>query len=98
MTTTIYGRFTKQSGETLDYVVDFSEWFSNRTDNPSYITVTTDPGITVAGQTLVGPIALLVLSGGVSGRKYKVTVVMTTDATPVPIVKEVDFILAIKDI
>lgn len=96
--TTIYGRFSKQSGETLDYVVDFSEWFENRTDGPSYITVEVEPGVTLASRVLVGTRAVLTLSGGVSGRKYKVTVRMITDATPVPIVKEVDFIVAIKDI
>lgn len=94
----VYGRFSKQSGEVLDYVVDFTDWFSNRTDGPSFITPVAETGITIEAMSLVGPVARVVVAGGVHGGKYKVTVSLTTDASPVPIRKEVDFIIEVKDV
>lgn len=92
----ILGRFEKQPGETLDYDVDFSDWFVGRSSAPVSFTVTVDdPGITVAGQSLSGFVVKVVLSGGVDGKTYKVTVRLTT-SDPVPLVKEADFTVRVK--
>lgn len=95
--TTVLGRFDKQTAEVLDYYVLFEDWFSNRSDAPSSIAVTADAGITVAASSLSGTTAKVVLSGGTNGTRYKITVRLTTDATPA-IVKEADFYVTIKDV
>jgi hypothetical protein len=94
---TVLGKFTKQSGETLDYYVDFTDWFSNRSDAPASHTATADAGITVTTSSLSGNKVKVVLSGGTNGTKYKVTVKLTTNSTPA-IVKEADFLVTVKDV
>jgi hypothetical protein len=94
---TIIGRYEKQTAEVLDYYVLFDEWFDNRADLPQSFTVIADAGITVAASSLTGTTVKIVLGGGVSGTKYKITVRLTTNATPA-IVKEADFTVRIKDI
>lgn len=93
----ILGKFTKQSGETLDYYVDFTDWFSNRSDAPASHQATAEAGITVTTSSLSGNKVKVVLSGGTSGSKYKITVKVTTNATPA-IIKEADFIVTVKDV
>lgn len=93
----VLGRFTKQSAEILDYYVSFSDWFANRSDAPASVDVTSDSGITVADSGLSGTTAKVVLSGGVNGTRYKITVRLTTNATPA-IVKEADFYVTVKDV
>lgn len=97
MSVGILGRFVKQSGETLDYRIDYSDWFATRADSPASFTVSVDAGITLAASSRQGSVVTVVLSGGTSGAQYKVTVRVTTDATP-PIVKEADFIVKVKDV
>ena len=94
---TVLGKFTKQSGETLDYYVDFTDWFSNRSDAPASHTATADAGITVSTSSLSGNKVKVVLAGGTSGTKYKITVKLTTNSTPA-IVKEADFLVTVKDV
>lgn len=94
---TVLGRFEKQTAEVLDYYVLFADWFSNRSDAAQSIAVTADAGITVAASSLTGTTAKVVLSGGTSGMRYKITVRLTTTATPA-IVKEVDFTVTVKDV
>jgi hypothetical protein len=92
----VLGKFTKQSAEVLDYDVDFTDWFEGRvTDSPDSFVVTADAGITITGSTRTGYIVKVILSGGVSGQKYKITVRMTTTNL---LVKEADFVVAVKDI
>lgn len=91
----ILGKFTKQPAEVLDYDVDFSEWFSNRTDTPASFTVTADTGITVVGSTRSGNVVKIILSGGTSGTKYKITVRLTTSNS---LVKEADFQVVVKEV
>lgn len=94
---TILGRFTKQSGETLDYYVDYTDWFSNRSDAPASYTATVAAGLTLVDDELIGNKVKVVVSGGTSGVRYQITVRLTTDATP-PITKEADFQVAVKDV
>lgn len=91
----ILGKFVKQPAEILDYDVDFSDWFSNRVDTPSAFSVTADTGITVVGSSRSGNIVKIILSGGASGTKYKVTVRLTTTNS---LVKEADFVVAVKEV
>lgn len=91
---TTLGKFTKQSAEVLDYYVDFTSWFADRTDTPTSQVTTADAGVTVVSSAITGQKVKVVISGGTSGTKYKVTVRLTTSAS---IVKEVDFYVVVKD-
>lgn len=91
----LLGKFIKQPGETLDYDVDFSQWFSNRTDSPQSHTVVAEAGITVVSSAMIGPVAKVVLSGGTHDATYKVTVRLTTTAG---LLKEADFQVKIKEV
>jgi hypothetical protein len=93
--TAVLGKFDKQPAEILDYDVDFTDWFANRTDSPSSHTATADAGITIVSATRTGNVVKVILSGGVSGTTYKVTVRMTTTAA---LVKEADFAVKIKEV
>lgn len=94
----IIGKFQKQPHEILDYDVDYTEWFSNRSDEPAAVNpieVIVEDGITLVDATLTGLIVKIVLSGGTNGTKYKTTVRLTTVAG---LVKEADFTVAVKAI
>lgn len=91
----LLGKFTKQPGETLDYEVDFTEWFSNRIDEPASYTTVLDPGITLVGSARVGGSVKLVIAGGVDSAQYKVTVRMQTSEG---LVKEADFLIKVKEV
>lgn len=90
----ILGRFTKQPGETLDYDIDFSDWFLDREDVPASFTTVVPTGITLVSSVRLGTVVKLVLAGGTSGEKYQITVRMTTDTD---LVKEADFIVSVKE-
>ncbi len=91
----ILGRFSKQSTETLDYDVDYTDWFVGRTDTPSTFTSTAEAGITIVSSSLSGKVVKTILSGGTDGSSYKVTVRLTTSSG---IIKEADFVVKIKDV
>lgn len=90
----ILGKFTKQPNEVLDYDVDYTDFFSIRTDQPVSFTVVMTPGITLAGSARVDKVVKVVLSGGEIGKKYKITVRLATDAG---VVKEADFEVLVKE-
>lgn len=91
----ILGRFVKQSGETLDYDVDFTDWFEDRDDTPSSQTVVAETGITKVSSALTGNVVRTILSGGTNGETYQITVQLTTSSG---IVREVDFLVRVKDV
>ena len=92
----LLGKFSKQPGEVLDYDVDFTEWFSTRTDTATSFTVTvSSAAITVVSSARTGNVVRVILSGGASGGSYKVTVRLTTSSG---IVKEADFQVAVKEV
>lgn len=91
----ILGKFAKQPAEVIDVILDYTDWFAERDDAPASIAVTAEDGITLADDALIGNEARVVLSGGTDGTSYKVTVLLTTNASPA-IVKEVDFTVRVK--
>jgi hypothetical protein len=91
----ILGRFTKQPGETLDYDIDFTDWFVGRSDSPVSHTVSVPAGITKLADSRTGNVVKVTLAGGLSGEKYKITIFLTTNASPA-LVKEADFIVSVK--
>ena len=94
MTVQIYGKFEKQPGETLDYDILLADWFSNRTDSIQSYVVTVPTGITKASDTVSGTTIRVLLSGGTVGEKYKIT---TTVTTTTGVIKEVDFVVSVKE-
>lgn len=93
--TALYGRFTKQSTETLDYDVDYTDWFDGRADAPELHEAVAETGITLDSSAMTGKIIKILLSGGTDGEKYKITARMITNSG---VVKEADFTVRIKDI
>lgn len=87
---------TKQSGDELDYDVDFSRWI------PDGATITTAvAALDIVGELVVQsvqlatPIVKVWLADGVNGKTYKVTV---TIATNLGQTKETEFRMRIKDL
>lgn len=91
----LLGKFTKQPQEVLDYDVDFSGWFSNRGDVIASFSASADPGVNVVSSALAGSVVKIVVSGGVDGASYKVTVRVTTT---LGLVKEADFLIRVKEV
>lgn len=91
----LLGKFIKQPNEVLDYDVDFSEWFSNRTDLPASHVSFAETGLTIQSSQLSGNVVKVICSGGAADVAYKVTVRLTTTAG---LVKEVDFQVKIKEV
>jgi hypothetical protein len=89
----ILGRFVKQPAEVLDYDVDYTDWFANRTDTASSFTAVAEPGITIDSSARTGNVVKVVLSGGTANTTYKITVRLTTSTG---IIKEADFTVRIK--
>lgn len=90
----VLGKFTKQPRDVLDYDIDFNEWLEGRTDLPESHEVDVPSGINLVRSTLQDGVVKVILSGGATGVKYKVTVRLLTDTQ---LVKEVDFELAVKE-
>jgi len=91
----VLGKHKKQPGETLDYDVSYTDFFSTRTDSLASAVVTADSGITIVDYEPFGNLVNIVLSGGTNGVKYKITVVMTTTTD---IIKEDEFFVTVKEI
>ncbi len=92
----ILGRYIKQPGETIDYPVDFTDWFEGRTaDSIASYTVTADAGISIATHVRVGFVVTVVLTGGTDGTSYKTTVKITTASG---LVKEAEFVVKVKEV
>lgn len=92
----LLGRFTKQPGETIDYPVDFTDWFAGRTgDSIDSYAVTADTGISIATHRRDGFVITAVMTGGTNGTSYKVTVRITTVAG---LIKETEFSIKVKEV
>lgn len=96
-TVAILGKFEKQSAEVLDYDVDFTKWFAARGLTPDILTVVAEAGITIVASSRTGAVVKIVLSGGTSGRQYKITVTLTSTSAPA-LKREADFVVKVKDI
>lgn len=90
--------FTKQPTEVLDYTFDFSDWFEDQTDTPSFAEVTAEDGLTVVSSNLDtnNLTVSAVVGGGEDGGKYKVTCRVTTE--PRGLVKEADILIRVKEV
>jgi len=93
--TAILGKFSKQPAEILDYDVDYTDWFSNRTDSPVSYVVVAQTGITVVSTSRIDNVVKVTLGGGTTGIKYKITVRLTT---ALGLVKEADFTVSVKEV
>lgn len=93
----LIGNFTKQSGETLDYDIDASEWLSINDSVVTAVTTVTPTGLTIQNTYVLeaGTVVKVWLAGGTNGTTYKVQVVMTTEDGRI---KESEFKLRVKDI
>lgn len=88
--------FTKQPSDVLDYTLDFSQWLAP-SDTIAAITVTADPGITLSQSSFTNTTITVWLAGGTDGASYKIQVLATTASSPARI-KDVDFLLKVKEL
>lgn len=94
----ILARKYKQPADVSDFYIDWSEWFAGdpdngipaRTDQPLSFAVDMPSGVTLVDSSRSNYIVKLIISGGTAGRRYKIVVRLTTDATPA-IVDEAEF-------
>lgn len=91
----IIGRYQKQPGETLDYDVDFGDWLDGRTDVIESFNINVPSDLTLFASRRTDNVIKVVIGGGISGQKYKVTVSVTTDTS---LVKEVEFLITVKEV
>lgn len=76
------GKYYKTPTEVLDYDVDYTDWFANRSDAPATASVTALPADLTVSVVVLGTFARVTASGGTSGVSYEVTVVQLTTGTP----------------
>lgn len=92
----ILARYTQQPGERLPRLIDFkTEWATQAGQTVTGFTVVADPGITVTADSLTDGVARILVSGGVDGVDYKVTVRATT--TEPGVVREADIIIKVRE-
>lgn len=84
----------KQPGDTLDYDVDFERWIPDGDSLVKASAVADYPGITIGDAKVIPPLVKVWLSGGESGKTYKITVTTTTAQGRI---KEVDFAVRVND-
>lgn len=92
----ILGRFVKQPAETLDYDIDFSQFFADGDTILSVASPVISPSGLNAGGTFViaGTTVKQWLTGGTDGNRYKITITVTSNAGRV---KQVEFFVRVKD-
>lgn len=91
--------FNKQTADELDYSVNYSRWLSDG----DVVLLASDPVIEPPGELVATriqysddrQIVKVFLAGGVDGSKYKVTV---TAQTAGGCIKEVEFVIRVKDL
>jgi hypothetical protein len=68
----------KDSQAVLDYSVDWTEWLDGDTIATSSWTVAGDADLTITASSFSGGVATVWLSGGSTGKSYRVTNKITT--------------------
>ena len=89
------GTFVKQPGEVLDYTTSLKQWLPQGDFAISFTTTASD-GITVDSTLITdeGEGICVWLSGGTSGKKYKIQVQFVTDQGRT---KEYEFFVKVKE-
>lgn len=88
--------FNKQPNEVLDFAFEYSEWLANKPGVlPASFVVIADPGITVVSSLIQNARVSVVISGGVSGQKYKLTCRLTTNNG---LVREAECRIAVREL
>jgi hypothetical protein len=92
----ILGRFTQQPNETIDYDIDYSDFYAGRSDAPasSPVNVSVPSTVQLLSATMNGMVVKIVLTAVPTGR-HKITVLQTTNAG---MVKEDEFYVTGKDV
>lgn len=68
----------KQTTETEDYDISFTNWLASKVDTGLSISVKVDPGITLLSSALSAGVVKLWFSGGSNNTHYKVEITLTT--------------------
>lgn len=75
---TALDKFPKQPGDTEDFDISFEDYLLARDDTIDSHEVTVPDGINVVSSAVVGGVVKLWVSGGTNGKKYRITVTVTT--------------------
>ncbi len=91
-------RDTKQPGETKDWYIDLSKWFSTRSDLPASVDLVQPSGALFTASLLgsSGMMLRLTMSGGSDGLTYNAQAFVNTDSTP-PVRREVDVTVLVRE-
>ena len=74
----LVGEFEQQSGDRLDYDIDFSRWMTPGDELLSITHTVTPAGLTVEPSVVSDRRVKLWASGGTHGAKYKIDATVTT--------------------
>lgn len=86
----------KQPGDLLDFVVRFDRWLPSNDAITTVEAVVDDPAeVTIDSLQYTADTVTVWLSGGISGKTYKVTV---TVATAIGRIKETEFRLRVREL
>lgn len=90
-----HAKHTKQPVEVQDYHFDFREYLRGVNDVATAHTVEATDGVTVVSSSLERGVVRAFVSGGVSGKTYKLSATVTTQGGRV---KQLDIQLKVKEI
>lgn len=90
----ILGKFVKQPAERESYSIEYSEDLVNEDAIAEAVVSVSPAGLTVVSSLITGTRIKVLLEGGLTGVKYKVTVTATTDDGRV---LQDEFLVTIKD-
>lgn len=90
-----HAKYTKQPIEVQDYPFDFREYLQAANDTADSYAVTAAEGVTVESSSIDRGVVRAFISGGVSGKAYKLSATVTTKGGRV---KQLDIQLKVKEI
>ena len=93
----ILATYTKQPAEVLDYDVNFSSWLGAGTISTHTAVVSPTGELAIDQSSIVSSskVVKCILSGGITGKKYKISVTATTDSG---LVKQVEYYISVKEV
>lgn len=90
-----HAKYVKQPVEVQDYPFDFTEYLQTVNDVADSFTVEAADGVTIESSSMARGVVRAFVSGGTSGRSYKVSAALTTQGGRV---KQLDILVKVKKI
>lgn len=90
-----HAKHVKQPIEVQDYPFDFTEYLQGINDVAESFVVSAAEGVTIESSSMERGVVRAFVSGGTSGRSYKVSATLTTQGGRV---KQLDILVKVKEI